>query len=465
MELDMDYLLYKKKMKKQLILLTLFVCFTGYCSFGQSERAIAKIDSIRIKMQKHAKNNEFHKVADFYTANAVVNGFDGSYSGTDEIKDYWKNIRGKGVDWEWANLDYSGNENYVTQTGTSLLTLQYGERVVTYSSLFSVVWEKQSDGNYKITSDFYRPKEELNASFEVETDSVWIITETDSIFGVLFRPLNKEIAKSPAILCLQGGGDVGLANYFLEARYFAENGIVALVCDKAGAGQSKGKSSWVTQTFEDKTNEYFQVVKWLKNQPFVDAQKVGVHGLSEGGRLALNLAIKYPNEIAFVNAVSAPIESFKENQLFAIYNLLYERNFDFSTITETINIWNEYFDGIATGKINPSTIKKANVLREKVTGLYLPPNSTELPQRPQSKDINYSLENINEISCPVLFQFGMQDTRVNSLKSISLIGKASNFQITHYSETDHAMNQSNGDLNENYLKDKYEWLKRNALCQ
>lgn len=453
------------KGKRILTLITLITWVTAFQSSGQSKRAIAKIDSIRVKMQKHAKENEFYKVADYYAENAVVNGFDGFYSGIEEVKDYWKNISGKGVDWEWSNLEFSGNENYITQTGTSLLTLRYGEREITYSSLFSVIWEKQSDGNFKIISDFYRPKEETNTSYEVETDSVWIITETDSIFGILFRPLNKKIAKHPAILCLQGGGDVGISNYFLEARYFAENGLIALLCDKSGAGQSKGKSSWITQTFQDKTKKYFQLIKWLKNQALVDAEKIGVHGLSEGGRLALHLAINHPDEIAFVNAVSAPIESFKENRLFAIYNFLYERNFDSSTIAETITIWNEYFDGIAIGTINPSTIKRANDLREKVTGLYLPPNSTTLPQRPQSKDINFSVEKIKKIGCPVLFQYGDEDKRVNVLKSISLIGTASNIQIAHYTETDHSMNLLNGSLNDYYLKDKYEWLKLNAICQ
>lgn len=145
-------------MKKQITLITFFLFFTGFYSIGQSKISISKIDSIRISMQKHAGDNEFYKVADYYADNAVVNGFDGSYTGIEEIKNYWKSIRGKGVDWNWSDLMYSGTDNYITQTGTSALTLQYSEKQITYLSVFSVVWEKQSDGNYKIISDFYRPK-------------------------------------------------------------------------------------------------------------------------------------------------------------------------------------------------------------------------------------------------------------------------------------------------------------------
>ena len=146
-------------MKKQFTLIILLVLFTGLISSAQTSHSISQIDSIRIKMQKHARDNEFYKVADYYADDAMVNGFDGSYSGIEEIKNYWKNIRGKGIDWNWSDLMYSGTDNYVTQTGISALTLQYGERQITYLSAFSVVWEKQSDGSYKIISDFYRPKE------------------------------------------------------------------------------------------------------------------------------------------------------------------------------------------------------------------------------------------------------------------------------------------------------------------
>ncbi|MBK6265233.1 nuclear transport factor 2 family protein [Marivirga sp. S37H4] len=130
---------------------------------AQSKSAIAKIDSVRMAMQELARKNELYKVAEFYTQDAIVNGSDGSLSGMDEIKNYWENLRGEGVDWHWEKLEYSGVEDYVTQTGLSLLTLQYGERKITYHSTFSVVWEKQADGNYKIVSDFYRiaPKQDL----------------------------------------------------------------------------------------------------------------------------------------------------------------------------------------------------------------------------------------------------------------------------------------------------------------
>lgn len=148
---------------KYIVALIVILSFTISPIKAQSTSAIAKIDSVRIAMQELARENKLHKVADFYTQNAIVNGSDGSLSGMDEIKSYWENLRGEGVNWQWDKLEYSGVEDYVTQTGYSMLTLRYGDREITYYSTFSVVWEKQSDGNYKIVSDFYRiaPKQDL----------------------------------------------------------------------------------------------------------------------------------------------------------------------------------------------------------------------------------------------------------------------------------------------------------------
>jgi dienelactone hydrolase len=301
---------------------------------------------------------------------------------------------------------------------------------------------KVSDGLMEV-SDFHK-------------DSVWITTETGTIFGILYSPADEAAEKRPAMLCLQGGGDVGLSNYLYEARFFAENGFVALVCDKAGTGLSKGSKSWRDQTFDEKTQEYFQLLQWLKKQAAVDPAKVGVHGMSEGGRLALDLAIKHPKEVAFVNAVSGPIESFKKNQLFAIRHHLKERNVESAAIDKAVSMWNQYFDDIAKGEISEEVINKANLLRGEVP--YLPANSRALPQRPRGEDIHFSLESkMNQIKCPALFQFGDGDILVDVQKTTSLIPKAPHLKVVVYKNTNHSMTMENGDVHPDFLTDKLKW--------
>ena len=247
-------------------------------------------------------------------------------------------------------------------------------------------------------------------TYKVKQDSVFINTSNGKIFGIYFKPIGTK-GKIPAILCLQGGGNVGLSNYFYEARYFAKNGIAALVCDKSGTGRSQTSKTWEQQTFNAKTNEYITLHNWLSNQEGIDNTKVGVHGMSEGGRLSLNMAIEYPNKIAFVNAVSAPIASFKENQLYAIKHFLQIRGNDETVIKEALVLWESFFNDVGNGKITNKTLALHSKLRVNNPNLrYIPSNSRQLPLRPHQDDIHFSLiKSIGTIKCPVLFQYGELD--------------------------------------------------------
>ena len=307
-----------------------------------------------------------------------------------------------------------------------------------------------------------------NLTYGIKKDSVWIETTNGEIFGLLFQPIGTRKSKIPAILCLQGGGDVGLDNYIFEAKFFAKYGIAALVCDKSGAGLSKTKKSWTQQSFKEKTTEYLEIHNWLSNYEGIDKSNVGIHGMSEGGRLALNMAIEKPNKIAFVNSVSGPIVSFKENQLYAIYHHLHSYNkLDSTTIEKAIEVWDSYFEDVANKKITKETLKAINNLIEIAPNLRYRPDITErLPSRPLSEDIHFTIEEgVKNIDCPILLQYGELDTRVDPIKSISAIPNKSNFKIKKYNATDHSMNLNNGNMNPLYIEDKLDWIQAYFLSK
>lgn len=453
--------LNKKHRKYEPLLLVFLMLFIGHTySFAQSEKALAKIDSTRREMYKLIQKNELASIANLYTNDASVDGFDTKLQGISEIKKYWSSIIGKGVDWTWEIFSTTGDEDFLFQTGISHLTLSYNKRNTTYSSLFSVIWQKQSNGEYKILSDFYRPHDQISIpSYEVIKDSIWVKTENDSIFAYLFRPKLEIDKKLPAVYCLQGGGNAGISNYIFEAELFASIGFVTLICDKAGAGKSKGKSSWVTQTFSQKIIEYTSILNWLLTKPFIDTSLVGVHGASEGGRLALSLTLANPTKIKFVNAVSAPIETLKENQLYAIEQLLILQGYNYSIIAQTLSLFNEYFEAVSNKNIPKELIDRINTLREFYPKLYLPLNSTNLPRMPQSEDIDYKFgSDVTQIKCPIFFQYGANDRVVNVTNSLKLIPQESNITIKVYSNTDHSINLPNGDTHGGYHLDKIKWL-------
>jgi dienelactone hydrolase/ketosteroid isomerase-like protein len=441
-------------------LICIALMFGHNCCQAQSLQVLSKIDSNRREMYEYVQKNDLASIAQFYADDASVDGFDAKLQGITAIKEYWRNVRGKGVDWTWEIFSNSGDDSFLFQTGISHLTLSYNSKNTTYSSLFSVIWKKQSNGEYKIVSDFYRPHDQFSIpSYDIIKDSVWIKTPIDTLFAVLFKPKLTVDKKMPAIYCLQGGGDVGMTNYFYEAELFANAGIVALVCDKAGAGKSKGKSSWITQTFSEKTIEYSTVLDWLLSQPFVDTSLVGVHGPSEGGRLALSLVLANPSKVKFVNAVSAPLKTLKENQLYAIEKLLISQGYGYSVIAQTLGLFNEYFDAVKNKSISKELIERVNKLRGQYPKLYLPINSTNLPRMPQSADIDYTFgSDINKITCPIYFQYGANDAVVNVANSLKLIPQDNNVTIKVYEHTDHSINYPNGDTHGGYHIDKMKWI-------
>lgn len=291
-------------------------------------------------------------------------------------------------------------------------------------------------------------------------DSIYVELEEDTLFGVVVLPENYNPHEEyPAVLFLQGGGEVGLDNYLYEPRLFARAGYIGLICDKAGSGLSSGRHHFRTQSFEEKTTEYLKILDYLSTYPGVDKQQMGIHGMSEGGRLVVHMASVAPSKIDFAISVSGPIESFKENQLYAIEHHLLQRNYSSEVIEQTLIVWDQYYSEVANGQIDQTTIDDISALRISNPNLYLPPASTSLPSSPPRADIHFQQQNdFANIQCPILFQYGLDDRIVDARRSIELIPNNPFFIIKAYERTDHSMNFENN-IHPRYDIDKLEFLQ------
>ncbi|KAB2810395.1 alpha/beta hydrolase family protein [Phaeocystidibacter luteus] len=296
--------------------------------------------------------------------------------------------------------------------------------------------------------------------YEVRYDSVFIATPTDSIFGILVSPIADESQTFPAILCLQGGGHVGLDNYTWEPRYFAEHGYVSLICDKAGVGRSVGSSNFRTQTFVQKGEEYICLLDYMRALPQVDESKVGVHGMSEGGRMAVYLAAIAPEKVSFAMSVSGPIESYMENQLYAIDKLYWYRGYESEIRNRVVRVWRMYYEQAARGEIQQATVDSIRAVEDILTHhIYLPSASTRLPSRPMRADIHFSVEEeIKRVNCPIFFQYGELDLLVDPVVSVELIPESDLFTIVTYDGTDHNMTIE-GNVHPDYDQDKLDFLE------
>ena len=117
--------------------------------------------------------------------------------------------------------------------------------------------------------------------------------------------------RHPAVVMTHGSGSEtrwGTSRYIADR--FARAGIVALIYDKRGSGQSSG--DWRTASYEDLARDAVAAVDLLASRPDVDPKRIGLLGHSEGGIVAPIVATLAPNKVAFLVAEDAPAQVIKD---------------------------------------------------------------------------------------------------------------------------------------------------------
>lgn len=86
---------------------------------------------------------------------------------------------------------------------------------------------------------------------------------------------------------------------FREA--FSSGGLAVLTWDRPGCGESTG--DWRRQTLKDRADEALAAVQFLKTQPELASERIGLWGQSQGANVASLAAARSP-DVAFVAATS-----------------------------------------------------------------------------------------------------------------------------------------------------------------
>ncbi len=114
------------------------------------------------------------------------------------------------------------------------------------------------------------------------------------IMGMLHIPHTlKREHKAPAIVMFHGftGNKTEAHRLFVHvARSLCDQGYVVLRFDFLGSGESDGEFEDMTLPYEVSDAE--EAIRFLTKQRLVDTEKIGVLGLSMGGRVAAILALK-----------------------------------------------------------------------------------------------------------------------------------------------------------------------------
>ena len=155
-----------------------------------------------------------------------------------------------------------------------------------------------ADGADKGTFDLVRTAVTASA---IRTRDVTFQDKDVTLAGTLVLPSTP--GRHCAVAFLHGSGAEGRwANRYLAER-FAARGVVALVYDKRGVGQSGG--DWRKATLEALADDGVAGIRFLQSQPEVDAKRVGIYGHSQGGIIAPLVGVR-AGDLDFVVATAAP---------------------------------------------------------------------------------------------------------------------------------------------------------------
>lgn len=138
--------------------------------------------------------------------------------------------------------------------------------------------------------------------------------ETD-LYYRLIKPVNFDPNKKyPAIIYVYGGPHAQMIHNtrFYDARgwdlYMAQQGYVMLTVDNRGSDNRgiKFENCTFRHLGTEEMKDQVQGANFLQSLPYVDADKIGVHGWSFGGFMTTNLMLTYP-DIFKVGVAGGPV--------------------------------------------------------------------------------------------------------------------------------------------------------------
>ncbi|MFA5328245.1 MAG: S9 family peptidase [Prolixibacteraceae bacterium] len=170
--------------------------------------------------------------------------------------------------------------------------------------------------------------------YELGENTVFTIKAADdstNLFCRMIKPNNFDPTKKyPVIVYVYGGPHAQLVNktWQNDARwwqyYMATKGYIAFTVDNRGS-DGRGlrfENSIHRQLGVVETADQMKGIEYLKSLPYVDANRIGLHGWSYGGFMTLNLMLKHP-ETFKVGVAGGPVADW------SMYEIMYgERYMD-----------------------------------------------------------------------------------------------------------------------------------------
>lgn len=141
--------------------------------------------------------------------------------------------------------------------------------------------------------------------FQMEEHSITIPTPQGTLSGILTMPKQQPPLKG-VIVFVHGDGPVDAAyqgGYRPLWERLATLGYASLSLDKPGIGNSEG--NWLSQNMDDRAEETIAAIQWLKQQPEINTQQIGLWGASQAGWVIPKVAKR--EDLSFIILVSPAV--------------------------------------------------------------------------------------------------------------------------------------------------------------
>lgn len=201
-----------------------------------------------------------------------------------------------------ASLSASGK--YVYNRGSS-------PRHARYISVASTAGGKRVNLE---TTDRHPWEERFNMP-EITSGTIKAADDTTDLYYRLVKPVGFDASrKYPAVVYVYGGPHAHniYGNHFYGLRgweaYMAQKGYVVFVLDNRGSENRGFEFESVTfrHLGDEEMKDQIKGVEFLKSLPYVDGDKLGVHGWSYGGFMTTNLMCTYP-DVFKVGVAGGPV--------------------------------------------------------------------------------------------------------------------------------------------------------------
>ena len=300
-----------------------------------------------------------------------------------------------------------------------------------------------------------------------------------TLAGTLFVPEGGGL--HPAVVIYHGSGPE--ERNTLMGHWFAEQGVACLTYDKRGVGESTG--DFRTTPFMDLVSDGLAGIDLLKSRRDIDARRIGVWGLSQGGWLG-PLAASQSRDISFVIAVSGPGVSPGEQMIFYYASQLRDRGLPDDQIEDASELRRKVWRYLSTGSGYEAARQALQQAQSqpwfdavKSQGDRVvsssPPMSILDDEATKSRDwfkveMNYDPRiALRKLTIPALFLFGDADKLVPVRQSVDIIRRTltesnhRDFKILVFPNADHGLRVARPDggrmFAPGYLKATSEWLR------